>query len=233
MLYPFPSIADVFIDNLENNGLVFFPLCSIDLGNSQKFHIVSPWSIGGDDYFFDDKASHYLMKFKFNNNKYQFNDDYQKFSHFNELKTWQQDALAEFAANKKDYLFPKSFDEYYHGEKKKRDDLRYQQNSNHAFYHNIIISYLITKENFNNTEKLVAANYFTDGYIYDEQNLLNRFGGQPEWMQEIGEIQSTSGTPLIFIAQLTGSSYHNNAPDEIYLFYDQQAQEVVQVFQWT
>ena len=238
-IIPFPSIEDVFQNNFEKNKLVFIPLCSINLSLVDSslndwVHFVHVWDTGNyEANYFSEHRGQDWIKFQLNDNKYQYLGNTESFPMYSSLSSWLNEAEQEFKENREDYISCKTFEQYISGDKKKRDDNRRETIFEHYLYVAHVISFLITKENYFKTLRFVQAKYYTDGYVYMENKLLDKIGGKVKWTQSDATPKDENGNPLIFVGELSGCNYLNYGIDAIYLFYDKYKKETIQIFQCT
>jgi len=237
-IIPFPEISDVFIDDYENNQLCFLPLCSIDVSKidpskSGVFHFLNIWDSG--DYnskYFDIYRNQYWIRFSVKDNKYEFNGSYSSFPKFKSLKKWRTEVLKDFEENREEYLKPKTFSEYMDSGYKKKEEKRNTKGSEYSLYYKMTLSYLITKENFKRTGKLIQSLYFTNAFGYEERNFIDQIGGiarMPRYEMPVNKL----GQTLNYIGKVTGWYYNEHGVDSIHLFYDREKKDAVQVFRFS
>lgn len=233
----FPEINNVFNDNHEGNALCFWPLCSISLSSidsakSGYIHFVNIWDPGQyNAKYFDIYRSQYWIRLRLVDDKYEFNGSYNSFPKFKSLSKWRSEALEDFEANKEVYLNQRTVagqtNDY-----KMNIEKRRKRGSDYSLYYEMVLSYLITKENFKRTGKLVQSMHFTDGFNYQELMFVNQIGGIPQLPRYEIPVSRT-GQSLHYIGSVTGWYYNVHGMDSIHLFYDREKKDAVQIFKFS
>lgn len=109
----FPTIESVFDSQLEKCREVFFPVCSIRLGDirkewgDEKIHLVQ----FNEDPYNTDTAKHFneyckdnMISFDLNNGKYSFKTDFGYFDLTEDWKEWFDKTKESYAESKNDFV---------------------------------------------------------------------------------------------------------------------------------
>jgi len=233
----FPRIDEVFHKS-RNLDLVFFPLVSINLNEvvsnrNELVHFVDIWNNGDiEDYMFNDYRTRYIIKFQLEDSKYYYHGDEKAFPKFSTLSNWNKEADDEFNSNKEEYTKIPTPAAYKISNRRIKEVERENIDFDYFLYVDQKISYLINKKRFKENGKLITHKSLPIGYEYKNHEPFRQIGGKVQWEQRDMTPLDKNGNPLTFIGHVKGFNYMQNGSDNIYLFLNEETNEVIQIFQY-
>lgn len=234
----FEEIENIFHLKDKSYGLVFFPLCSINLkkiipSRDEWIHFVDVWNNGDiEDFYFHKYRTIDLIKFKLEDSKYYFYGDEKAFPQYENLKYWEEESRYEFENNLEDYIRVIDHSEYEKSNRKLLEDDRRQKEFDYDLYVDERITYLVNKERYKRAGEIINHKSYSKGYEIKSKNPMKQIGGKPQWTQRDMTPKDKNGIPLTFIGEVTGFHFKNNGSDAIFLFLDEKTNEVVEIIQF-
>lgn len=252
LIKPFPTIEDVFENPEGFYKTVFFPLLTIDLEKlgkgTGKVHFVSVHGSGNDEILFSgDKLGLHFINFKRCGNKYYFEGDLSILPHFDKLPTWYDHALDEYEQNKDTYLHTSTdYDKPNTSWKQNRERCS-EIDEECNYYMESLINYWVTRDKYFETDKFIQGSYYLEGCSDVERNFYIELNNDEafkdgdtvedlcnhieNYLISSEQPQSTKGKT--YIGSCAGYNYREWGEDELYLFTNEQTNEVIQFFIWS
>lgn len=133
-----------------------------------------------------------------------YHGDETQFPRLLELSNWRKEAVTEFIDNRTEYLKVPDRQVFESSERRLREKSRERIDFDYFLYVDQQISYLVTKERFKKSGKLITHKSFPKGYEIKPSLLLEQVGGAPNWIGEDVTPKNKSGKELTFIGQVVG-----------------------------
>lgn len=220
----FPTFDEVFYQIDDIYKMLFFPLLTVDLntlnkGNG-KVHFVSVFGNGNPNLSFHDKHLFDFdnIRFDWNGERYHFQGDLSTIEDFDNIPSWYDEAVQEYAQFKDEYCRLKNWEEAKLSNFRIQAEKRQKKSFNYFYYINSMINYWVTRD------KYLEMGCFIQGSAYLESSSDH----EREIIQELDN-NATSN----YIGCIGGYNYVDSGEDAIHLFIDRENNQVYEQFDWT